>query len=62
MKINWLPINYCFGQCSRSIISKLFNSKSPGYINDAFKEAGYPIPRPEHTFLKLNQPLQKTNR
>lgn len=60
-KINWLPINDCFEQCSNAKTFNVFNNSSPAYMNFVFKPTGHPSTNTRPSFLKLNQPLRKTN-
>ena len=60
-KINWLPIKDCFKQVISLMSFKFCNNTSPRYMNDVFKPAGQPNTTTRASFLKFNQPLQRTN-
>ena len=60
-KINWLPINNRFKECISSRTFNFFNNKKPPYMKDVIKQTNYTNMNSKTSFLKLNQPLQKSN-
>ena len=57
-KINQLPVNVCFEQCSEVMAFNFFGNTSLSYMNDEYKLVGQHNTNTRTFLLKINQFLQ----
>ena len=61
VKINWLNCADRFKQNLCSTIFKFFENKTPKFMSEVFNISHQRNLNTRHSFLKLNQPMRKTN-